>query len=103
MLNHTTDYYDGVTIDEACLPESVDGFKTAIQSSLKEWKASGKKGVWLKVSDEAVQGACQREVPPLSPLRALAGLQRSSVGWDLSCPGVEKKDYPWQHQGLGSP
>lgn len=49
MLNHTTDYYDGVNIDESSLPKDVGEFKTAIQASLKEWKTLGKKGVWLKV------------------------------------------------------
>lgn len=49
MLTHTTDHYDGVTIDEASLPSSVEEFKRVVASSLEEWKADGKKGVWLKV------------------------------------------------------
>lgn len=49
MLKHTTDFYDGVTIDETTLPESVDEFKSMIEKSLEEWRSAGKKGVWLKV------------------------------------------------------
>lgn len=50
MLKYTTDFYDGVTIDEKSLPTSVEDFKVVIDKSTKEWRAAGKKGVWLKVS-----------------------------------------------------
>lgn len=49
MLTHTTDYYDGVTIDETSLPHTIDEFKSVMESSLEEWRSTGKKGVWLKV------------------------------------------------------
>lgn len=49
MLKYTTDFYDGVTIDETTLPKSVDEFKSVIETSLEQWRLAGKKGVWLKV------------------------------------------------------
>lgn len=50
MLEHTTDNYDGVTVDGSKgLPESTDAFKEVLESSLAAWKSAGRKGVWLKV------------------------------------------------------
>ncbi|CAM9747906.1 unnamed protein product, partial [Scytosiphon promiscuus] len=49
MLAHTGDVYDGVTIDEAGLPDTTEDFVAVLKTSLEAWRAAGKKGVWLKV------------------------------------------------------
>eukprot|EP00752_Nemacystus_decipiens_P017182 g15392.t2 len=49
MLEHTTDHYDGVTVDENGLPGSIEEFTSSLEASLDEWRSAGKKGVWLKV------------------------------------------------------
>lgn len=49
LLEHTTDNYDGVTVDEASFPESIEGFTSVLEASLEAWRSAGKKGVWLKV------------------------------------------------------
>ena len=50
MLDHTTDNYNGVTIESAGLPWGNKEFKEALETSLEAWKLTGKKGVWLKVT-----------------------------------------------------
>lgn len=50
MLDHTTDHYNGVTVDPAGLPGGKEEFKEALETSLEAWKLTGKKGVWLKVT-----------------------------------------------------
>lgn len=50
MLAHTTDHYNGVTVDPAGLPGGDEEFKEALVTSLEEWKLTGRKGVWLKVT-----------------------------------------------------
>ena len=50
MLEHTTDIYDGVTVDEKGLPGSIEEFTSSLEASLDEWRSAGKKGVWLKVT-----------------------------------------------------
>lgn len=49
VLAHTTDNYNGVTIEADSLPGSNDEVKEALETSLEAWKIAGKKGVWLKV------------------------------------------------------
>lgn len=50
LLGHTTDVYDGVTVDKASLPDSIEEFTSVLKTSLKAWRSVGKKGVWLKVT-----------------------------------------------------
>ncbi|CAM9201160.1 unnamed protein product [Ectocarpus sp. 12 AP-2014] len=49
LLEHTTDVYDGVTVDGASLPPTTEEFTSVLGASLEAWRSSGKKGVWLKV------------------------------------------------------
>lgn len=49
LLEHTTDIYDGVTIDGASLPATTEEFTSVLEASLEAWRSTGKKGVWLKV------------------------------------------------------
>lgn len=49
LLEHTTDIYDGVTVDKASLPHGIEEFTSLLETSLKVWRSTGKKGVWLKV------------------------------------------------------
>lgn len=49
VLKHTTDNYDGVTVDKTSLPDSIDEFISVMETSLEAWRSVGKKGVWLKV------------------------------------------------------
>lgn len=49
LLEHTTDIYDGVTVDGASLPATTEEFTSVLEASLEAWRSTGKKGVWLKV------------------------------------------------------
>lgn len=49
MLEHTTDNYDGVTIEDSNFPDGAEAFKEVLENSLEQWRSEGKKGVWLKV------------------------------------------------------
>ncbi|CAM9922975.1 unnamed protein product, partial [Ectocarpus fasciculatus] len=49
LLEHTTDIYDGVTVDGASLPATTEEFASVLEASLEAWRSTGKKGVWLKV------------------------------------------------------
>lgn len=50
MLEHTTDIYDGVNVDETGLPDNMEEFTSLLEASLNAWRSTGKKGVWLKVN-----------------------------------------------------
>lgn len=51
LLEHTTDIYDGVTVDGASLPSTTEEFASVLEASLEAWRSTGKKGVWLKVRE----------------------------------------------------
>lgn len=58
MLEHTTDLYDGVTVDEKGLPETIEDFTSLLEASLGAWRSTGKKGVWLKVNRSKTVCVC---------------------------------------------
>lgn len=49
MLEHTTDLYNGVIISSKSLPDDEIQFGRELEASLTSWKASGRKGVWLRL------------------------------------------------------
>jgi ADP-ribose pyrophosphatase YjhB (NUDIX family) len=51
-LDYDSDKYDGVIIKSEALPHSRDEFESQLVSSLKSWKISGKRGIWLKLPSD---------------------------------------------------
>lgn len=49
LITGRRDAYDGLIIDPATLPPAVDGFYDILCHCLKEWRALGVRGVWLKL------------------------------------------------------
>ena len=49
ILKYESDRYDGVTIDESSLPESILDFEKILQDSLSLWQKEKKRGIWLKI------------------------------------------------------
>ncbi|XP_071911059.1 nudix hydrolase 8 isoform X2 [Coffea arabica] len=52
LLDAWDDDYNGIVIDSASLPSSANAFAAALRASLSNWKAKGKKGIWLKLFHE---------------------------------------------------
>lgn len=52
VLHAFDDEYGGVVVDPESLPVNPIEFGSMLHSSLSDWKAKGKKGVWLKVPAE---------------------------------------------------
>ena len=53
-LKGNPDPFSGVTVDLANYSDmDLDSFRTALAKSLTEWKAAGKRGIWLKFPLEA--------------------------------------------------
>ena len=48
-LAHSVDRYGGVIVDADALPDTADAFAAALASSIARWKATGVRGVWLKI------------------------------------------------------
>jgi hypothetical protein len=57
VLAHQEDRYDGVIVDAISLPDNRDDFSSHLFHSLQNWKASGKRGVWLKIPHEKLDFA----------------------------------------------
>ena len=55
VLPHRLDRYDGVIIESGHLPDSKESFLAILRSSLIEWKAQRRRGVWLKLPIEKAQ------------------------------------------------
>jgi hypothetical protein len=55
VLQCTYDLYDGVVVDADALPTTSSGFAARLTTSLYEWRATGRRGVWLKVRAAATQ------------------------------------------------
>ncbi len=51
-LPYTPDRYNGVTINDALLPKVPNEFDKLLSSSLIQWIAEKKRGVWLKIPIE---------------------------------------------------
>eukprot|EP00727_Mastigamoeba_balamuthi_P004283 m51a1_g13852 hypothetical protein (266) ;mRNA; r:573920-575002 len=49
LLTGTSDPYNGITIDVACLPQAPEAFTAAITASMAEWRAQGRRAVWLEL------------------------------------------------------
>ncbi|CAG9464324.1 unnamed protein product [Pedinophyceae sp. YPF-701] len=49
MLKHKEDFYGGVIVDGDALPSDAARFEAELDASLESWRATGKRGVWLKV------------------------------------------------------
>ncbi|XP_027065259.1 nudix hydrolase 8-like [Coffea arabica] len=60
LLDAWDDDYNGIVIDSASLPSSANAFAAALRASLSNWKAKGKKGIWLKLFHE------QSELVPIA-------------------------------------
>lgn len=58
ILVAEADSYDGVLIDGDNLPESSEIFQEMLSDSLAEWRATRRKGVWLKVPRVKSQLIC---------------------------------------------
>lgn len=56
-LDHECDKYDGVIISPETLPENKEDFATHLNYSLQSWKATGKRGIWLKIPSEKLEYA----------------------------------------------
>jgi hypothetical protein len=56
-LDHECDKYDGVIISPETLPENKEDFSTHLDYSLQSWKATGKRGIWLKIPSEKLEYA----------------------------------------------
>lgn len=48
-LQGRADQFGGVLIDHKTLPTSVRAFDEQLASALGQWRAAGKKGIWLKL------------------------------------------------------
>jgi 8-oxo-dGTP pyrophosphatase MutT (NUDIX family) len=57
LLDYDNDKYDGVIIKADALPHTIDEFESQLVSSLKSWKISGKRGVWLKLPSDKLDFA----------------------------------------------
>ncbi|KAJ1439764.1 NUDIX hydrolase domain-like protein [Ochromonadaceae sp. CCMP2298] len=55
VLQYKGDKYDGVIIDQACLPSNTEDFLSTLETSLQYWRQTRRRGVWLKVPVEMVQ------------------------------------------------
>ena len=51
-LSGKPDMFGGILIEARTLPESVKAFDEQLGERLSQWKAAGKKGVWLKLKPE---------------------------------------------------
>ena len=56
-LEYHEDKYDGVIVDEQRLPKTRADFSSQLLRSLETWRATGKKGVWLKIPIEKLEYA----------------------------------------------
>ena len=49
VLPYQNDRYDGVVVDAAHLPASLEDFSLQLTSSLEEWRKLNRRGVWLRI------------------------------------------------------
>ncbi|KAJ1467915.1 hypothetical protein T484DRAFT_1857146 [Baffinella frigidus] len=53
-LRATADLYSGLAIDQASLAEDPEAFDKQLEKALAEWKAAGKKAVWVTIPSRLV-------------------------------------------------
>jgi Nudix hydrolase domain len=56
-LEYHEDKYDGVIVDDQRLPRNRADFSSQLLYSLETWRATGKKGVWLKIPIDKLEYA----------------------------------------------
>lgn len=49
ILEAVDDIFDGVTVDEASLPDTPEAFSLMLEKSLAYWKERKRRGVWIKI------------------------------------------------------
>jgi len=55
LLPAFEDAYGGLVVDQARLPRDAEAFANALRRSMRAWRASGKRGVWLSLPTNRVR------------------------------------------------